>query len=186
VAILEGLIVVLVVAGAVFYFVTMFNSLVRLRNNIDKAWANIDVLLKQRHDELPKLVDTCKGYMEYEQKTLTAVTQARSAYGRAASILEKAQADNQVTGALRSLFAVAEKYPRLKADATFLDLEQRITALEEEIADRREFFNDSVNTYNMRIRQIPDLFVAIPLGMRRKEMFQATDADRQDVQVKLA
>jgi LemA protein len=186
VAIVAALVVLLTVTGLGIYFVIIFNSLVMLRNNIDKAWANIDVLLKQRHDELPKLIDTCKGYMQYEQQTLTAVTDARSAFSRAATIPQKAQADNQVTGALRSLFAVAEKYPALKADANFAQLEQRITAIEEEIADRREFFNDSVNTYNIRIRQLPDVFVAMLLFMRRKEMFQATEEDRRDVQVKLA
>ena len=185
-AILGALIVFLLVVGLGTYFVIAFNSLVTLRNNIDKAWANVDVVLKQRHDELPKLIDTCKGYMQYEQQTLTAVTEARSAYGRAGSLPEKAQAENQLTGALRSLFAVAEKYPDLKANENFLALEQRITALEEEIADRREFFNDSVNTYNIRIRQLPDVFVAVLLGMQRKEMFQATEEDRRDVAVKLA
>jgi LemA protein len=185
-AILLGLIIFLATAGLLIYFVIIFNSLVRLKNDIDKAWANIDVLLKQRHDELPKLVDTCKGYMQYEQKTLEAVTEARGAYDRAGSIMEKAQAENQVSGALRSLFAVAEKYPDLKADANFLQLQQRITALEEEIADRREFFNDSVNTYNTRISQLPDMFVATLLGMQRKDLFQATQEDRRDVEVKLA
>jgi len=186
VAILGAMIVFLLVVGLGAYFVIIFNSLVLLRNNIDKAWANIDVLLKQRHDELPKLIDTCKGYMQYEQQTLQAVTEARSAYARAGSVPEKAQAENQLTGALRVLFAVAEKYPELKANANFLALEQRITAIEEEIADRREFFNDSVNTYNIRIRQLPDMFVAMLLFMRPKEMFQATEEDRRDVEIKLA
>ena len=185
-AILGAMIVFLLVVGLGIYFAIVFNSLVLLRNNIDKAWANVDVLLKQRHDELPKLIDTCKGYMQYEQQTLLAVTDARSAYARAGSLPEKAQAENQLTGALRSLFAVAEKYPELKANENFLALEQRITALEEEIADRREFFNDSVNTYNIRIRQLPDVFVAMLLFMRPKEMFQATEEDRRDVEVKLA
>jgi LemA protein len=186
VAVVAALAVFLAVTGLGAYFVIVFNSLVMLRNNIDKAWANIDVLLKQRHDELPKLIDTCKAYMQYEQKTLAAVTDARSAFARAGSIPEEEQASNQVSGALRGLFAVAEKYPDLKANANFLDLERRITALEAEIADRREFFNDSVNTYNIRIRQLPDVFVAILLGMRRKPMFQATAEDRRDVEVRLA
>jgi LemA protein len=186
VGILLAVIALLLIVGLSIYFVIIYNSLVRLRNDIDKAWANIDVLLKQRHDELPKLIDACKGYMQYEQQTLLAVTDARSAYARAGSVPEKAQADNQLTGALRSLFAVAEKYPDLKANANFLQLEQRITGLEEEIADRREFFNDSVNVYNIRIRQLPDVFVAKLLDLQRKELFQATEADRQDVEVKLA
>src|SRR6266478_7586327 len=109
--ILFGLIAILLVVGIVLYFTSIYNSLVRLKNDIDKAWANIDVLLKQRHDELPKLIETCKGYMQYEQKTLQAVVEARNAYGRATTLGEKAQADNMVTGALKTLFAVAEKYP---------------------------------------------------------------------------
>jgi LemA protein len=186
VEILEAAAALLLVAGLGTYFVIVFNSLVRLRNDTDKAWANIDVLLKQRHDELPKLIEACKGYMQYEQNTLLAVTEARSAYSRAGSIPEKAEADNQVNGALRGLFAVAERYPELKANENFLQLEQQITALEEEIADRREFFNDSVNTYNTRIRQLPDLLVAMLLGMEPKPLFQAGEEERRDVQVKLA
>src|SRR5580700_2001446 len=100
--ILVGLVIILVVVGIFAYFITIYNSLVRLKNDIDKAWANIDVLLKQRHDELPKLVETCKGYMQYEQKTFQAIVQARSAYQRATTFEGKAQADNMLSGALKS------------------------------------------------------------------------------------
>ena len=150
-SILVGLIIFLAVAGLVIYFITIYNSLVRLRNDIDKSWANIDVLLKQRHDELPKLIETCKGYMQYEQKTFQLITEARTAFLKAGSVAEKAQADNLVTGALKSLFAVAENYPELKANNNFMQLQKRISELEERIADRREYFNDDVNTYNIRI-----------------------------------
>src|SRR5512132_160492 len=135
--ILFGLVAILLVVGIVLYFTSIYNSLVRLKNDIDKAWANIDVLLKQRHDELPKLIETCKGYMQYEQKTLEAVTQARTAYTRAGTPGEKAQADNMLTGAVRTLFAVAERYPDLKANANFIQLQGRISGLEEKIADQR-------------------------------------------------
>ena len=127
VAILIGLVVVLVVVGVFVYFITIYNSLVRLRNDIDKAWANIDVLLKQRHDELPKLIETCKGYMQYEQKTFQLITEARTAFMRANTVAEKAQADNLITGALKSLFAVAENYPELKANNDFMQLQNRIS-----------------------------------------------------------
>ncbi|HUX11052.1 MAG TPA: LemA family protein, partial [Terriglobia bacterium] len=153
--ILVLLVFLLAAIAIVVYTVSIYNSLVRLKNDIDKAWANIDVLLKERHDELPKLIDTCKGYMQYEQKTFQLVTEARSAYQKATTVPEKAQADNMMTGALKSLFAVSENYPELKADNNFMQLQGRITELEERIADRREFFNDSVNTYNIRIQQIP-------------------------------
>jgi LemA protein len=185
VAILIGLVVVLVVVGVFVYFITIYNSLVRLRNDIDKAWANIDVLLKQRHDELPKLIETCKGYMQYEQKTFQLITEARTAFMRANTVAEKAQADNLITGALKSLFAVAENYPELKADNDFMQLQNRISELEEKIADRREFFNDDVNTYNIRIQQLPDVFIAGMMGLQRKDLFKVTEEDRRDVEVKL-
>jgi len=185
VAILIGLVVVLVVVGVFVYFITIYNSLVRLRNDIDKAWANIDVLLKQRHDELPKLIETCKGYMQYEQKTFQLITEARTAFMRANTVAEKAQADNFMTGALKSLFAVAENYPELKANNNFMQLQNRISELEEKIADRREFFNDDVNTYNIRIQQLPDVFIAGMMGLQRKDLFKVTEEDRRDVEVKL-
>ncbi len=186
VSILVGLVVVLVVLGVFLYFVTLYNSLVRLRNDIDKAWSNIDVLLKQRHDELPKLIETCKGYMQYEQKTLQAVTEARTAFLKATTVTEKAQADNLISGALKSLFAVAENYPDLKANGNFMQLQGRISELEEKIADRREFFNDDVNTYNIRIQQFPELFVGRLLNLQHKDLFKVAEEDRQDVELKLA
>ena len=185
-SILVGLVLFLVVVGFFLYFITIYNSLVRLRNDIDKAWANIDVLLKQRHDELPKLIETCKGYMHYEQDTLKLVTEARTAFMKATSVPEKAQADNLISGALKSLFAVAENYPDLKANANFMQLQTRISELEEKIADRREFFNDDVNTYNIRIQQLPDVFVARMLSLQHKDLFKVTEEDRKDVEVKLA
>jgi len=183
--ILIGLVVVLFVVGIFIYFITIYNSLVRLRNDMDKAWANIDVLLKQRHDELPKLIETCKGYMQYEQQTFQLVTEARTAFMRAGSVGEKAQADNMISGALKTLFAVAEKYPDLKANNNFMQLQKRISELEERIADRREFFNDDVNTYNIRIQQLPDVFVAKMLNLQRRDLFKVSEEDRRDVEVKL-
>jgi len=183
--ILMGLVILLVVVGFFAYLVTIYNSLVRLKNDIDKAWANIDVLLKQRHDELPKLIETCKGYMQYEQKTFQLITEARTAFMKATSVGEKAQADNMIAGALKSLFAVSENYPDLKANNNFMQLQKRISELEERIADRREFFNDDVNTYNIRIQQFPDVFIAGMMHLERREMFKVTEEDRQDVQVKL-
>lgn len=184
--ILVLLVVILAGIAIGVYAVSIYNSLVRLKNDIDKAWANIDVLLKERHDELPKLIDTCKGYMQYEQKTFQLITEARSAYQKASTVPEKAQADNMVTGALKTLFAVAENYPELKADSNFMQLQQRITELEERIADRREFFNDSVNTYNIRIQQLPDMILAGMMSLHPRDYFKATEEDRKDVQVKFA
>ena len=185
VAILIGLVAALFVVGVFVYFITIYNSLVRLRNDIGKAWANIDVLLKQRHDELPKLIETCRGYMQYEQKTLQLVTEARTSFMKANTVAEKAQADNLLAGALKSLFAVAENYPELKADNNFMQLQNRISELEEKIADRREFFNDDVNTYNIRIQQLPDVFIAHMMTLQPKDLFKVTEEDRRDVEVKV-
>jgi LemA protein len=176
----------LLIVGVAIYVVILYNELVRLRNDNDRAWANIDVLLKQRHDEIPNLVETVKGYMQHEQQTLLAVTQARAASMNAASVRQKAQADVMMTGALRGLFGVAENYPQLRANENFLKLQNRISELEERIADRREFFNDDVNTYNTRIGQIPAVFVASFMNLKPRDMFKVSDEDRRLVDVKFA
>ena len=183
---ITGAAFLLFVVGVLVYVVILYNELVRLRNDNDRAWANIDVLLKQRHDEIPNLVETVKGYMQHEQQTLTAITQARAASMNAASVGQKAQADAMMTGALRGLFAVAENYPQLKANEGFLKLQARISELEDRIADRREFFNDDVNTYNTRIGQIPDVFVASFMNLKPRPMFKVSDADRKLVEVSFA
>ncbi|MGA3166547.1 MAG: LemA family protein [Terriglobia bacterium] len=176
-------VLLLIVGGIVAYFVGIYNNLVTLKNDIDRSFSNIDVLLKQRHDELPKLIDTCKGYMQYEQKTLLAVTEARTAYMRATTPAEKTQADNMVSGALKTLFAVAEKYPDLKADTNFMQLQGRITELEEKIAGQRNRFNEDVNVFNIRIAQIPANFVAGFMGLQPHPLFQVAETDREDVKV---
>ena len=183
-SIITGLAFFLFAAGGLIYAVILYNGLVRLRNENDRAWANIDVLLKQRHDEIPNLVETVKGYMQHEQQTLLAVTEARASSMSASSVGQKALADLQVASALRGLFAVAENYPQLKANQNFLQLQNRITELEERIADRREFFNDDVNTYNTRIGQIPEVFVASFMALKPRQMFQVSDEDRKLVEVR--
>lgn len=171
------------IAGALRYFVTIYNSIIELKNDIDKAWANIDIMLKQRHDELPKLLDVCKGYMDYERDTLQKITQARSQYQQAVTIDQKAQADQSMTSALRGFFAVAENYPDLKANNNFMQLQKRITELESQIADRREFYNDSVNSFNIRIQQMPDTFVASFMSVQPRPMFKVEEADKADVKM---
>jgi LemA protein len=183
-SIITGLAFFLFAAGVLIYTVILYNGLVRLRNENDRAWANIDVLLKQRHDEIPNLVETVKGYMQHEQQTLLAVTEARASSMSASSVGQKAVADLQVASALRGLFAVAENYPQLKANQNFLKLQNRITELEERIADRREFFNDDVNTYNTRIGQIPEVFVASFMALKPRQMFQVSDEDRKLIEVR--
>jgi LemA protein len=176
-------IVFFVVVGLALYFVTVYNSLVAIRNECDRAWANIDVLLKQRFDELPKLVDTCKGYMKYEQETLQKIVDARTRWLAATTVEGKLEANQQSQQALKTLFAVAENYPELKANETFRHLQGRISQLESQIADRRELYNDAVNTYNIRIAQLPDLFVARLLHYTPKPLFQAAPEERADVKI---
>jgi LemA protein len=168
------------------YGVVLFNSLVTVRNAVSRAWANIDVLLKQRHDELPKLVDTCKQYMLHEQGTLEQVTQART---RVADAREShnVNALGMAEGALRSglgnLFALAESYPALKANEQFLHLQTRISGLESAIADRREFYNDSVNINNVSIEQFPELVIARLFKFKAFDLLQFAAEELKDVDI---
>ncbi len=174
-------------ATVVVYLIIIYNHLVALKHSVSKAWANIDVLLKQRHDELPKLVETCKQYMQYEQETLEQVMDARRSVSDA-----QQQGDlgalGQAEGALRlglgGLFAVAEAYPDLKADDTFQHLQARITGLENAIADRREFYNDSVNINNVRIEQFPDLLIARLFDFNAHDLLEFADPELSDLNIK--
>jgi LemA protein len=177
---------VFVVVGLVVYLVTLYNGLIALKNDIDKAWANIDVLLKQRHDELTKLLDVTKGYMNFERDTLTKITQARSQYQQAVTFDQKALADQNMSSALRGFFAVVENYPELKANTNFMALQQRISQLENQIADRREFYNDCANTFNIRIQQVPDTFVANFMHLTPRTMLKVDEADKSDVSMSFA
>lgn len=183
---LIGILLVIGLITLIVYVVGAYNMLVRLANNIDKAWSNIDVILKQRHDELPKLVEVCNSYMTHERETLESVTRARNAYSAGLNIDDKAQAENQIVGALGKLFAVAEQYPDLKANQEFLAIHQRISALESTIADRREFYNDSVNLYNIAIEQIPTLWVAQQAGYIARPLLTVAPSDRKDIPLAFA
>jgi LemA protein len=177
------LFVALLVVAAV-YFVRIYNGLVALRENVRKAWANIDVLLTQRHDELPKLVETCKQYMQYEQQTLERVMQARSAVFKAqgrGDVTALGAAEGQLRQGLGQLFALAENYPDLKADRSFQHLQTRISELEEAIADRRELYNESVNLNNIRIQTFPDLIVARTFEFRTATLLEFTEEQKRDV-----
>jgi LemA protein len=163
--------------------IIIYNNLIRLRNNIDKSWANIDVLLKQRSNEIPNLIKTVKGYMKHEQQTLESLTKARSMILKTEKLSRKAAVDNLITDLLKTVFAVAEDYPDLKAVENFLKLQQRITGLENELADRREFYNDSVTIYNIRIKSIPDIIVARMIHLKLVDLFKATEEDKRYIQV---
>jgi LemA protein len=180
------LVVVLVVlVFIILYMISVFNGLVSLKNNIKKSWANIDVLLKQRYDEIPNLIETVKGYMKHEKNTLADLTKLRTVMMNASTKSEMAKASTEISASLKSIFAVAENYPKLQASESFLKLQERISALENEIADRREFFNDSVNIYNTKIESFPDMLVANMFKYRREEPFSALAAEKENVKVKV-
>jgi len=176
-----------VVAVVLVYAVVIYNNLVSLKHNVSKAWANIDVLLKQRHDELPKLVETCKQYMGFEQETLTKVMEARSRVAQAreaGDVKALGPAETQLRMGLGNLFAVAEDYPDLKTNETFQHLQSRISGLENTIADRREFYNESVNLNNVRIEQFPDVIIARMLNFRERDLLEFSEEEKKDVDMK--
>ena len=171
----------------VVYAVMIYNNLVRLKHNVSQAWSNIDVLLKQRHDELPKLVETCKQYMGFEQETLEKVMQARSqvATARAAGdVAALGPAETQLRLGLGNLFAVAEAYPELKSSESFQHLQTRISGLENQIADRREYYNESANNNNVRIEQFPDVIIANFFKFGPRDLLEFSDEEKKDVDVK--
>ena len=181
-AVFLGLIVLALVYGVVTY-----NGLVQLKHNIAKAWANIDVLLKQRHDELPKLVEVCRQYKQFEQATLARVTEARARVAKAREahdVPALGAAENLLRAGLGQIFAVAEAYPELKANEHFMQLQTRITALENSIADRREWYNESVNLHNVRIEQFPDLIIARMFSYTEQPLLQFSVAEKADVDLK--
>ncbi len=180
--------VVLVVIGVAVVWTTMtYNNLVALKHSVSKAWANIDVMLKQRHDELPKLVETCKQYKQFEQETLQRVTEARSRVQDARvkkDIPALGQAESMLRGGLGNIFAVIEAYPELKAIETFQHLLARITGLENGIADRREFYNESVNINNVRIEQFPDVVIASMFRFGAFDLLEFEKEQLADVNMK--
>ena len=179
--------VTVIILIALAYVAVIYNGLVTLKHNVSKAWSNIDVLLKQRHDELPKLVTICKEYMRHERETLESVISARSAVSNAREATDMkslGSAETQLRQGLGRLFALAESYPELKADKNFRHLQDRITALENNIADRREFYNDSVNLNNTRIEQVPDVIIARMFNFEARELLRFSAAETADVDMK--
>ena len=178
------LILLAVIVVLIFFSIFIYNNLVTLKHSVSKSWSNIDVLLKQRHDELPKLVEVCKQYMQYEQETLEKITQARLAVMDARSggdIKQLGQAESQLRMGLGHLFALAENYPELKANNSFQQLQRRITQLENGIADRREVYNEAVNLNNVRIEQFPDVIVARILNFKDFSLLEFTEEEKTDV-----
>lgn len=183
---LIGLLLLAVLIVFAIYGVSVYNNLVTLKHNVAKAWANIDVLLKQRHEELPKLIDSCKAYMKFEQETLEKVMRARSSVARAQQSGDMgalSSAEVEMRSGLGRLFAVAEDYPDLKSNENFLQLQGRITGLENALADRREFYNESVNINNVRIEQFPDNVVASMFNFVPAQMLRVPDGEKADINV---
>ena len=178
-AIIIGAIVLIVV----LFFWLGYNSLVKNRNRVDNAWSQIDVQLKRRHDLIPNLVETVKGYAAHERGTFEAVTNARANAINAQGPEQTAAAENQLTGALKSLFAVAEAYPDLKANQNFLQLQEELTATEDKVAYARQFYNDSVLTYNTKIQQFPTVILAGMFNFDKRDFFDAEPGDTEPVQV---
>jgi LemA protein len=172
------------ILAATAYLVMLYNNLVQVKNNVDQAWSNIDVLLKQRADELGKLIDAVKAYMGYERDLLTRLTTLRTQVGGGgAPDAARLAAERELGAGLGRLFAVAESYPDLKSSTNFLEMQGRITGLEEQIAHRREFYNDAVNINNVRMEQMPDRLLVGVAGLERRPLFQAAAEDRADVDV---
>lgn len=170
--------VLVVVMIAAFLVLSIYNAVVALRLRIDKAWANIDVALKQRHDQLPNLVEAVRGVMTWERDVLTEVAATRAAYSPTATIPRQAATSDATSAAIRSLFAVVEQYPEVKSAANVLDLQDEIERLEDIIADRRELYNDQVYRHNARIAQVPAVFLAAVFGWKARPFFEAGDAER--------
>ncbi len=169
------------------YGITLYNHLVSLKHAVGKAWANIDVALKQRHDELPKLVEVCKQYKQFEQTTLQRVIEARSMVQRAREgqdIAALGKAEGMLRTGLGNIFAVAEAYPELKSNEHFMQLQTRISGLENTIADRRELYNESVNIYNVGIEQFPAVLVANMFAYPAKPLLEFVAAEKADVDIK--
>ena len=177
------IIVIAVVVLVGLYVMVTFNGLVRLRNRIENAWAQVDVQLRRRYDLIPNLVETVKGYAKHERETLTAVTEARASAINASGVGEQAAAENMITGALKSLFAVAEAYPDLEADGNFLQLQEELSETEGRIAYARQFYNDSVLRLNTRIETFPSNIVANAFGFEPREYLEADDTSRGPVSV---
>jgi LemA protein len=169
---------------ALIYGISVYNNLVQIKYNVSTAWSNIDVLLKQRHDELPKLIETCRQYKEFEQATLERVTEARGRVQQArerGDIQALGAAETALRSGLGQLFAVVEAYPDLKANQQFMQLLHRVSALEDAIADRREMYNDSVNINNVRVEQFPDSVVAGMFKFRRAQLLSFDAEEKRDV-----
>jgi len=176
--------IIIVVVILVLFIIGIYNALVVLRNRIKNAWSQIDVQLKRRTDLIPNLVEAVKGYAKHEKSVFTDVTKARTAMMSAKTLPDKAQADNMLTGALKSLFAVSENYPQLKANENFMQLQEELSGTESKIAYSRQFYNDSVLVLNNKIQVFPSNIIASLFNFKEQQFFKVEGAERKPVKVK--
>jgi LemA protein len=172
-----------VVVIVALYLVVAYNGLVKLRNRIENAWSQIDVQLQRRYDLIPNLVETVKGYAKHEESVFEQVTRARAGAISASGVADQAKAENMVTDALKSLFAVSEAYPELKANQNFLALQEELSGTEGKIAYARQFYNDTVQSYNTKIETFPTMLIARQMGFSERTYFDADPSSRGPVQV---
>jgi len=174
---------VMIVAALIAYAIAIYNGLVGVKHQVDQAWSNIDVLLKQRHDELPKLIDVVRGHAGYERDLIERITALRARTGSGGSDAQRLAAEDELSRGIGRLFATAEAYPDLKASTSYVELQRRISGLEEQIAHRREYYNAAVNLNNVRMEQFPDVLLIQRAGLVSRPLFAAVENERIDVNV---
>ena len=172
-------IVLIVVVAILLWFVLIYNSFVRLRNRADNAWSQIEVQLKRRFDLIPNLIEAVKGYMKHEKSTLKEVTAARTEFMKATTPMQKAKAENMLEGALKTIFAVAESYPKLEASQNFMQLQEELTGTESKIAYARQFYNDSVQSWNEKLQSFPSNIVAKMFSYTQRDFFKTDNAEER-------
>ena len=170
------IILVIIIVVIIVAVIGMYNGLVQSRNKVENAWSQIDVQLQRRFDLIPNLVEAVKGYMTHEQETLTKVTELRSSWANATTVAEKAELDNELTGALKTIMAVSENYPDLKANQNFLDLQNQLSETENKISYSRQFYNDTVLMYNNLCETFPSNFIASMFGFKEEDFFEAEES----------
>lgn len=178
-----GLILLIIIGVATIWAISVYNGLITLKNRTDEAWSDIDVQLKRRYDLIPNLINTVKGYAAHEKEVFEKVTQARTMAMNAGSAEQKAGAENMLSGALKSLFAVAEAYPDLKANQNFLELQRELTDTEDKIQASRRFYNGNARDFNIKIELFPNNIVAGMLNFTKREFFEAAEGERENVKV---
>jgi LemA protein len=179
-----GIIVLIVLGVVVVWFIATYNGLIRLKNRVDEAWSDIDVQLKRRYDLIPNLVNTVKGYATHEKELFEKVTEARTRAMNAGTTEDKAAAENMLSGTLKTLFAVSENYPDLKANTNFLELQRELSDTENKIQASRRFFNGNVMEFNTKLQVFPTNMFAGMLGFAKREFFEIDEAQREPVEVK--